>query len=810
MSRKKPKLTTDELRVLVSRQITQASSSTAISAERSDLFDAYMGEPYAEDADIPKGKSYVVSTDVSDTIEWIMPELMEIFTSGDKVVSFEPLGPDDEERAEQETDVVNHVFMRQNDGFLILYSMLKDGLVQKNGYVKRWWDKRTKVNVEEYDGLAPEDVLQLEQQWAQYGAEVEILEGETGPDGIHIKVKLTEECEGEKLAPVPPEELLIHPRWNSISLVGCPFVAHKKTETISALIEMGFERKQLEALGEAADEEFSEERIGRFNADGSEEDSDGEPADKSMTEILIHECYIYMDHNGDGIAELRKITVAGTGHEILRLEDGEDANEEIMGDCPISAWTPIIVPHRHFGRSVGELVTDLQRIKTDLQRNTLDNFRANNNPTREIAEDGIGENTIEDMLIDRPGKIVRTALPGHYVEHVPPQFAAQSLAVIEYFDTVRENRTGVSRLSQGLDANTINKTARGQAQLMTAAQKKIALIARIAAETGVKDLFRGIHDDLRRNATKAMTVRLTGGWVQIDPRHWRSRADVAANVALGIGSAEQQMQKLMLIAERQEQNLLAGSPLVTPKNLHHTYEKMIDVAGFKNPSAFFTDPDTVEPREPPPDPQMVQVQGLLQIEAQKVQNQAQNDQQKMMLEGQKAASEAGLKEKQISLDVTKLQEEAREKDKKIELMQAQIDKIHAEIRQGNAQLHLEAEKAEADFALRGGEHGLKVRASDRDDTKTKAEIEHKGAEIGINAHKAHSEDRHRTADREEGAAERKAKVGLTEAQAHATRHPPKDKAEKAEKPEKKRATITEVLEHDDKGRIKKTRTSEED
>jgi hypothetical protein len=429
-------------------------------------------------------------------------------------------------------------------------------------------------------------------------------------------------------------------------------------------------------MGEAADEEFSEERIGRFSADGSEEDSDGEPADKSMTEILIHECYIYMDHNGDGIAELRKITVGGTGHEILRMEDGEDANEEIMGDCPISAWTPIIVPHRHFGRSVAELVQDLQRIKTSLVRNTIDNFYANNNPTREVAEDGIGENTIEDMLVDRPGKIVRTALPGMYVEHTPPQFASQSLAVIEYVDTVRENRTGVSRLSQGLDANTINKTAKGQAQLMSAAQKKIALIARIAAETGVKDLFRGIHDDMRRNASKAMTVRLTGGWVEVDPRHWRSRADVAANVALGIGNAEQQLAKLMMIADKQEQNLLAGSPIVTPKNLHHTYEKMSDVAGFKNASAFWTDPDTVPPPEPQPDPEMVKVQGQLEM-------------QRMKMEG-----EAALRQQDAQLDREGRQDELQlQREKMMAEMQLEREKMVM-------QMQLERWKAEQEIGIK--------------------------------------------------------------------------------------------------------------
>jgi hypothetical protein len=683
---KKKKVTTDELRAIVSRQITQAQSSTAISKERAELFDAYMAEPYAEDVNIAEGDSRVVSTDISDTIEWIMPELMEIFTAGDKVVSFEPLGPDDEERAEQETDVVNHVFMRQNEGFLVLYSFIKDGLIQKNGYCKRWWDKSEKTSKECYEGLTPDELMKIAGQWEQSGAEVEITAQRMDEQGIYIEARVTEREERIKIVPVPPEELLIHPRWNSISLVGCPFVAHKKRETVSSLIEMGFERKQVEAIGESSDEEFSEELISRFNQRGSEEDSDGEPADASMTEIMVYECYVYLDHDGDGIAELRKVTAAGSGHEILRMEDGEDANEEVL-NSPFSSWTPIIVPHRHNGRSIAELVKDIQRIQTSLRRNTLDNFYRNNNPTREIAEDGIGENTIEDMLVQRPGQIIRPAQPGMYVEHTPPQFAAQSLAVIEYIDTVRENRTGVSRLSQGLDANTINKTARGQAQLMSAAQKKIALIARIAAETGVKDLFRGIHEDLRRNASKALTVRLRGTWVDVDPREWRSRADVAANVALGIGNAEQQLTKLMLIADKQEQNLLHGSPLVTPKNLHHTYEKMVDVAGFKNASVFFTDPDTVEPKEPPPDPEMVKVQGQLEM-------------QKMKLEG-----DAALREQDAQFDRQNKQDELQLQAQKMQMEMAMArEKMEGEMALAREKMSMEMQlehwKAEQEIAIK--------------------------------------------------------------------------------------------------------------
>ncbi len=692
------KLNTRELQAIVARQIQNSSSSTDISAERSDLFDRYMAQPYGDEVE---NRSSVVSTDISDTVEWIMPELMEIFTSGDKVVSFEPIGPDDEDKAEQETDVVNYVVMQKNDGFLLLYSFFKDALIQKVGYAKRWWDARETTVVEEYEGLSPDQMVQMHLEWEQEGAEVEYLshseemDPETGQVVVNCKARITEKEEQERVSPVPPEELIVASRWNSIFLDKCPFVAHRQMITVSDLIEQGYDRAQVENIGKATDEQFGEERISRFDQIGSTETSEDEPADASMTEVLFHECYIRVDHDGDGIAELRKVAVAGSGHEILRM-DGKDSNEEVAS-IPFSALTPVIVPHRHFGRSVAELVQDIQRIKTMLMRNTLDNFYANNNPTREIAEDGIGENTIEDLLVDRPGKIVRTGLPGHYVEHVPPQFAAQSLAVIEYVDTVRENRTGVSRLSQGLDANTINKTAKGQAQLMSAAQKKIALIARIFAETGVKDLFRGVHDDLRRNATKALTVRLRGEWVDVDPRHWRNRADLSTNVALGVGNAEQQLQKLMIIADKQEQNLLAGSPLVTPANLHHTYTKLVGASGFKNEDAFFTDPTTVEPKPPQPDPEMVKVQGQLEL-------------QKMKMQG-----EAALRQQDAELDREGRQDElALQREKMMAEMQLEREKM-------GMQMALERWKAEQEIAIKREVAAIQATVAHRNN-EMKAEV----------------------------------------------------------------------------------------
>lgn len=671
------KMTTSEIQSAVGRMIRTATGglSDAISTERGDLFDRYMGEPYGDEVD---DRSQVVSSDISDTIEWIMPELMEIFTGGDRVVDFEPLGPDDEQKADQEADVVNHVFMRKNPGFLTLYSFFKDALIQKNGYVKRWWEEKDETRVEEYAGLTPDELMMLASNWRDEGAEVDVIEQSEDEDGLSIKARLSMKTEGLRIAPLPPEEVLVSSRWNSIFLDDAPFVAHRRLMTVSDLIAAGYERKQVEALPDAEDEDISEERIDRFDTRGAEEDDRDEAPDGSMRNVLVHECYIRIDYDGDGMAELRKVTVAGSGHEVLRWAEGGEDNEEVAS-IPISAMTPVIVPHRHYGRSIAELVQDLQRIKTVLMRQMLDNVYLTNNPTREIAERGIGQTTIEDLLVERPGKIVRTREPGHYVEHSPPQFMGQMLPAIEYIDSVRENRTGVTRYNQGLDANSLNKTATGISQIMSAAQKKIALIARIFAETGVRHLFAGIHGDLRRNATKKMTVRLRGEFVPVDPRHWRHRADLAINVALGTGSRDQMVAKLMMIAEKQEQHLLNGSPMVTLAELHHTYSQMVEKSGFKSPDMFFRDPAKIPPAEPKPDPAQQQMQMLMQIEMAKVQAKAQAEAEADKMKDQRERGAMAL-EHQRELEKLRLEMALKEREMQ---MKAQMQQAAMSMRPQN-------------------------------------------------------------------------------------------------------------------------------
>ena len=656
-------MTPEELEASISRQINQATGAVGdeISSSRANSFKRYMGELYGDETE---NRSSVVSSDVSDTIEWIMPELMEIFTGGDKVVSFEPEGPEDEELAEQETDTVNFVFSRKNDGFMVLYNFIKDGLIQKNGYVKRYWSVKDKITTEEYEGVSVVQWAQMQADWESKGVEVEILrediEGledaeEADADdmqpapadpmaeivsafmepSLSVEVRLTRTEEREIIESVPPEEMLVSPRWNKVSLDDCPFIAHRRSMMVTELVEMGYDEEQVKSLPRYFDDEMSEEKIDRFSSRGSSEFDQREENDEATRQVLVHECYMLVDYDDDGRAERRKIMVGGAEGQILRWADGgKDDNDEVEVQ-PFSSWTPVPIPHRHYGRGVAELVEDLQRIKTVLFRQMLDNIYLTNNVTREIAEGGMGESTLSDLLHDRPGKILRTAQPGHYFEHAPPSIMAAILPAIEYVDTVRENRTGVTRYNQGLDSNSLNKTASGMQKIMNASMKKLALYARIFAETGLKHLMMGIHGDMRRNASKAITVKLRNNYVEVDPRSWQDRSDMTVNVGAGTIDKEMRLGLLQKIIDEQKTHLMQGSPLVTMGNLYNSYERFVTTAGLKNPEEFFVNPakPTNEPPKqdapPPPDPQ---AEAFIKVEGMKAQQRQQEAEQKMQLD----------------------------------------------------------------------------------------------------------------------------------------------------------------------------------
>lgn len=634
-----------------------AMQSSKLSAERTDAL-MYYNADMSKDMPALEGRSSAVSTDVLDTIEGLMPSLMEVFAGSEEVVTFNPIGPEDVQAAQQETDYVNHVFMQQNPGFMVLYSFIKDALLSKVGIVKVWWEEREEEENETYYDLtddqfavisADEDVEITEH--TEKPIEDPQLQQETQSRALHdAKVTKSKKYAEAKVLGVPPEEFGIEKGARSIKT--CNYCFHKVLRTEDELIQQGFDEDQIRSLPTYAAITNTEE-IERDTV--FEHQNVGEDMNKASRQIQVVEHYIRMDYEGDGRACLYRVTTGSQQGEVL-LRDGKPDVIE-FDEIPFAALTPVPVTHRFFGKSVADLVMDIQRIKTALLRGGLDGLYIHNNPRVVVSEQHASDSTLDDLLISRPNQIVRVKMPGGIEYQQSPDVSASVFPAMEYFDTIRETRTGVAKNGQPLDPKALQDVSATAANLaFTASQARMRLIARIFADTGIKDLFILLHGLIRKHGQEARTFRLNNRWVTVDPRDWKKRNDMTVHVGLGSGGKAEQMAAINMIIAMQEKALMGGmTNLVLPQNLYTSARWLTRIAGHKDTDAFFTDPTTQPAPQAPPDPKIQALMMQAQLQDKKQQVDAAHQQAKMqadaVLEQQKFEHEKELAFINLKLDM---------------------------------------------------------------------------------------------------------------------------------------------------------------
>ena len=584
-----------------------------LTEQRTKSLEYYFGEPFGNEQD---GRSQVISTDVADTIESILPTIMRTFTASPKAVQCVGNKPGDEAAAKQATDYLNHVFYKDNPGFTLMYTFFKDALLQKNGIMKIFWDDSLDVERSTYEGLTDDEFAMLVAdpevkvlEHTEYDIDDEealkeaadFIEAQGMPAGVQSSGKMHDVVvnrmnkKGQvRIENVPPEEFLI--ARNAKTIEEAHFTAHRKYITRSELVEMGFDVEEVKGLPTDNDQRYSEERTTRYEDLDYNSLNRHSTSDTANDQILIYECYIKLDEDEDGIAELRKVTVAG------------DSSYKILDNVPFDrqpfvSVTPILVPHRFYGRSVSELVEDVQLVKSTIMRQLLDNMYLTNNNRVAVMD---GQVNIDDLLTNRPGGIVRTKQPPQSViQPLQSQpLNQQAMPLLEYLDVVREQRTGITRYSQGMDADSLNKTASGINQILTQAQLRVELICRVFAETGVKELFKKLLETVIKHETKEKIIRVNEQYVTMMPMEWINRCNVDIQVGLGTGSKEQELVILNNILERQLQAInlqkSAAGPMVNLRNVHNTLTKLVEAAGLKNVETYFTDPIVGASQMPPP------------------------------------------------------------------------------------------------------------------------------------------------------------------------------------------------------------------
>ena len=650
-----------------------------LTAQRSDALDRYYGKKYGNEQE---GRSQIVTRDVADVIEWIMPSLMKIFTSGDKVVQFEPQGPEDVEMAKQSTDYVNYVIMRQNPGFSIIYQWFKDALLQKNGIVKHYWDDTSETLREEYKNLTEEeftallmdDNVEVKQHTAN-GGEEQMDETALAPQAVthDVVVNRTYEDGQVRIEAVPPEEFLIDKYAKTIDTAR--FVAHRVKKTKSELIEQGYPKSKIDGVFNNDEADYKAERLARFS-----HEQDNSPEGDIDDGIWVTECYTRVDYDNDGIAELRKVTKVGD--ELL--------DNEAVDSVPFSSLTPIPMPHKFYGLSVYDLISDLQLIKTTLMRNLLDNMYLTNNGRYEVVE---GQANLDDLMTSRPGGIVRVRTPGAVNPLGTPQLDQNSFNMLGYLDSIREERTGVSKNSMGLSEGALksHQTATGVGQVMTAAQQKIELVARIFAETGMKDLAKCVYQLVQKFEKPEKLVRLNNQWVSLYPQDWKDNLDCTAQVGLGFGNKDMNLMHLGRLGQTIQ--MIAGHPaagmLLKPKHVYNLVAEQIKAMGMKNVDDFIQDPgDADVPQQQGPSPEEQAKQMEAQLKAEEI---------KVKLEKIKQESQLRQQEMQIDAEIAQQNLELKAQEAKVEMQikaqELEIKKAELALKQQELVLEREQERA---------------------------------------------------------------------------------------------------------------------
>jgi hypothetical protein len=624
------KMTDDELRSAVDHEVSESAAWTGsqLAADRERNLAYYHGLPMGNEVD---GRSQVVSWDVFEVVESALPDLLEPFFAGDHICEFEPVEPGDEEYNEQATDVINHLIKKKNPGFLIFSTWIKDGLLAKVGIVRSWQDKTKKVKKASYTGLTDAQLVKMVND-----PRITILTHDEVPDPdqqqvenalaqppqmLHdIDVVIDSGPRGIRIDNVDPNSFILSRRAKTMEESG--IFGELRQYTRSDLVGMGFARSRVEQLSDyqAAPDAFA------LDADHPQPGDVGEGANQQITLFFG---FVKLDFDGDGIAEWRRVFMAG--NDILE-------NEEV-DDHEYSLWSPILLPHRIIGMALADPVVSIQDTKTSLQRQYLDSLYQANNPTTYALE---GQVNLDDLLSTRIGKVVRVKQIGAAGPLQTSLVANESLQGLELMNTVREERIGISRLNQGLDADSLNKTATGAQIANTRDQKRALMMLRVFAETGCKDLCRRLLKLTCEYQDKPATIRLRNKWVEYDPRGWSSEMDVNINVGLGTGDKSKTIQFLSMMGMYFQQAAPLG--VVTPENVYNLGKMLLKAGNIQGgETRLLTDPSTTPPAPPQESPEQVLAKMEMELETMRQKGKARDAEYKREADAATLAANSQLK-----------------------------------------------------------------------------------------------------------------------------------------------------------------------
>lgn len=578
---------------------------SALASDREEAIDYYYGieprlvqsnEEYdstnnnPENADVPN-KSTIVSTDVRDTIMKIIPSLMRIFAGSEHAVEFQPTKEGDDDMAKQSTDYIRYKFWDENEGFLTLYTAIKDCLINKIGIVKWWTDNSVDMRQETYQNITMEQIAQILSE----DPDNEIIQGGTlAPTGLvdRVTIRFYKSKPSLRVESVPLEEFRVS--RNAKSVRTADLVGHEQIIRASDVVELGY------------DPELIYQFVGATIPYSSDRDRRNPYGDYyNITNDLVRygEYFVRIDQDGDGINELRRICVIGDDFQII--------DDEIANEAKFAVFSPDPTQHALIGDSFAELTMDIQRINTNLLRGASDSLAQSINPKTVINE--LLAN-VDDALNEDVGAVIRTRGDVNTTVGVitTPWVGKDAFAMKGEMDLVRQQRTGISDASAGIDPKALQSTSvMGVDMIANGAQERIELIARIIAETGLKDMYRGLLREVVNNQNQPETIKLRGKWVEVNPSTFDPSMRCRVNPALGKGS---DMTRLMALKAIKDEQMMIISKyglnngIVGVEEFRNVTVDMAEIANIRNITRYFREPTAemikameTAPTEPTPE-----------------------------------------------------------------------------------------------------------------------------------------------------------------------------------------------------------------
>ena len=640
---------------------------------------------------VTKGSSKWVDRTVWETVNGTLQELISVFTSGEDAVRFSPMHSADADAARAATKMVNQILLRDNDGYNVLHDAFKECLVARNSFIKRYWKEETHTFNEEFEAMSQEELdiylMNLEGEIVEMTTELDPTpddeDEEDSPETYSGRVRYEVKKENVRVEYVPFEQVLVEPTATSIK--DCNYIAHRVRKTKDELLQMGFDEEVVKTIRSAtSDIETGVIANARVNNMVPMNVNDAlQIGDEKADKVWLHEHYI-------------KTSLVDGTYEILQVFTVHNQILEVnqVNEFPFETMTPFPTPGSLWGESVYDITKDIQDLLTSLIRGTIDNIQNANFRRYQAVKGGYDR---ASLLDNRPGGVIEVQSIGAVSEFDHRSLPPGVNDLIMLIDAKKEERTGVSKVGQGLDPAVFkndNSTATVN-MVMTAAQNRLRMVARNVAHRGMMSLMLSIYNLVRMNGKDLIRIETAKGEITIDPRTLPPRNEMIVAVAVGDGERKERaanLQNVLMVMTQVPQM----QQFLQPHNAYYMAVQMMESVGIYDTENFITPLDQIPPPQPDPmqELQMATLQEQLkklQADTQKVVADVQDTTMKSQFEQMRAADEFNMRREESLSNQDSLADKMNMEQSKMSIDQqkVELERMRVEIEKMRVQGELE-------------------------------------------------------------------------------------------------------------------------